>query len=155
MHVGYSPGMSERRIDRDAWAKVVRGFVDAASRGNKSAFARRVGMTTKTIDRWLASSVDVSEQSVRVVAEALDQNPMDLLVLLGYYRPDEMALAPPTRVDASQDPVVRAILDNPQLKDSERNALVRREVDRIEQDRARRLADFEFFLQQREARGTA
>lgn len=154
MHVGYSPGMPERRIDRDAWAKVVRGFVDAASRGNKSAFARRVGMTTKTIDRWLAGTVDVSEQSVRVVAEALDQNPMDLLVLLGYYRPDEI-VAPPARVDAREDPVIQAILDNRKLAESEKAALVKRELERIEQDRLRRLADYEFYLQQRDSRGTA
>lgn len=154
MHVGYSPGMAERRIDRDAWAKVVQGFVDAASRGNKSAFARRVGMTTKTIDRWLAGSVDVSEQSVRVVAEALGQNPMDLLVLLGYYRPDEIVATPPAPIDPREDPVIKAILGNGQLSETEKAALVKRELIRIEQDQARRLADYEFYMQQREARGT-
>lgn len=111
-HVGYSPGMSPRRVDREAWAKTIRDLVRGVSKGNKSAFARRVGLTTRTIDRWLAAEVDVSEGSVRQVAERLDISGIELLIAVGYYRPEELTLTAPTAPDVRQDPVIQAIVSS-------------------------------------------
>src|SRR5687768_6627020 len=72
MHVGYSHDVSERRVDRDAWADLVGKLVTGRTRGNKSAFARTVGVTARTLDRWLAGEVNVSEASVRAVARAFE-----------------------------------------------------------------------------------
>lgn len=151
MRVRYSADMAGRQIDRNAWASVVHDAIQRLDRGNKSAFARRVGLTTRTIDRWLGAAVDVSENSVRQIAEHTGQNPIDLLVTVGYYRPNELAGAAPAAVDPRKDPVIQLILADPTWTEEEKIVLVQRELDRIERERQQRLADYEWYLRQRNA----
>src|SRR6185436_18520115 len=81
-HVAYHLAMSGGRIDRDAWAREVDALAErfdpAPSGGsNKSAFARRIGRTRKTLERWAARSTDVSHDSVSAVLEALNLPPKE------------------------------------------------------------------------------
>jgi len=88
-------------------------------------------------------------QSIRSIADALQVDMQVALLAAG-----NLVTAPPP-VDPREDPVIRAILNNGRLTEAEKSAFVKRELDRIEQDQARRLADYEFFLQQREGRDSA
>lgn len=92
-HVVYPERVSE--IDRAAWASVVAELLAKESAGNKSAFARLIGVkSVQTIDRWLKGIVNVSEANVRQVARACGLNPGALLVRLGYYAADEISSRP-------------------------------------------------------------
>lgn len=53
--------------------------------GKKTELARRLSVSTKTVDRWLDGSVDVSEEKVRDVARAFSRDVGALLVKVGYY----------------------------------------------------------------------
>lgn len=146
MHVAYSAAMLGGRIDRGAWARAVRELLvrfDPGPRGdgNKSAFARRVGVTTRTIERWIAETNDVRFENVRSIIDALGLTPLEaseLLAGLGIHLGD-----PPAPQDPRTDPVIQEILNDPTLSDDDREELVRMQVERIEQDLARRRADFE------------
>lgn len=81
--------MATPRIDRAAWAELVATLVREESAGNQTHFGAAVGVDRKTVARWLAASVDVSEEKVRSVARALGVPARDLLVRVGYYRSDE------------------------------------------------------------------
>lgn len=87
--VRYGVLMTERReVDRTAWAAYVQRLVDQEARsgehGAVSRVARRVGVTPKTITRWLNSEVGVSLDSVGAVARATDTSTTQLLRDLGY-----------------------------------------------------------------------
>jgi transcriptional regulator with XRE-family HTH domain len=83
--------VSDPKVDREAWAAEVTRLIEQEARGNKSAFARMIGIQSiKTVDRWLAQSVNVSEESVRQVARALNLPVTPLLVKVGFLRPSEM-----------------------------------------------------------------
>lgn len=114
--------MAQRRIDRDAWANVIADLIRRLHRGNKSAFARQVGITTRTLDRWLAASVDVSEASVRQIAERIGRNPLDLLVMVGYYRAEELIAAPgePARPLMPELLVITNYLNDPAVSRAEK-----------------------------------
>ena len=72
-------------MDREAWAREVERLIGEESAGNKSAFARRIGVgSVKTVDRWLAQSVNVSEESVRAVCRALNLPVAPMLVKVGF-----------------------------------------------------------------------
>lgn len=60
------------------------------SEGNQTHFGAIVGVDRKTVGRWLAATVDVSEEKVRAVARALGIPAASLLVQVGYYSRDEM-----------------------------------------------------------------
>lgn len=161
MHVAYSVAMPAGRIDRDAWALAVQELTvrfDPGPRGdgNKSAFARRVGVTTKTMERWAKRETDVKIETVRALIDALKLNPQEggeLLARIGFHIG---VVQPPVPVDPRQDRVVQLILDDRRLTEDERTALVRRELDRIRREQDARQADYEWYLQQRrEERGTA
>jgi hypothetical protein len=149
--VGYDPGMGPRRIDRNAWATVIGGLVTTRARGNKSAFARQVGYTTRTIDRWLAAEVDVSESSVRQVAERMGRNPIELLVTVGYYRPDEVGIVPPPPPVIQEDPVIQLIQADPQWTPEERAGLMKREAELIAADVERRRQNYLWLAKQHRA----
>lgn len=85
-HVTYADQVSERRIDREAWANEVKRLIADEFDGNRAAFTRETKVGYKTVARWIDQSVDVSEESVRTVARALHIKPMDLLMRIGYYR---------------------------------------------------------------------
>lgn len=151
MHVGYSLGMPGGRIDREAWARELAALITRFDPGgpkgvgNKSAFSRRIGITTRTIDRWLACQVDVSAESVRAVAEALglpSQERAELLAKIGFW-----TTVAPVSPDPAKDPVILAIMADPYWTEEERVALVDREIKRIEADRERRREEYEWMLQ--------
>ena len=146
VHVGYSHGVAERRIDRDAWAGLVGKLVTGKSRGNKSAFARTVGVTARTLDRWLAAEVDVSEASVRAVARAFDLDAMELLVGVGYYRAEEV-MATERREPDPDDEAMRLIIDSdfpPRIK----MRMIQRLEELRERDRAREAEEVRWWIEQ-------
>lgn len=90
MYVRYPHDVSERKIDRDAWARIVAELITDECAGNKSEFARLVGVGHKTVTRWLLGQVNVSEEKVRDVAHAFDRPTREILVTIGYYSADEL-----------------------------------------------------------------
>lgn len=133
-HVPYAVGVDEREVDRAAWAKLIDQLILSKSRGNKAAFARLVGVTDKTITRWLAHSAAVSEESVRQVARACDINAMDALISIGYYdRAD---------IDSPLDEGEKAIMSAP-VPDAIRQRMLARYRARMEEARQRVLAETE------------
>lgn len=155
MHVGYSLGMPGGRIDREAWAHELTDLIarfDPGPRGdgNKSAFSRRIGLTTRTIDRWLSCQVDVSSDSVRAVAEALclpARERAELLAKIGFF-----ITTMPAAPDPREDPIIREILDDPSWTEEERALLVARQLERIEADLRRRREEYEWMVQQQKRR---
>ncbi|MGI5178641.1 hypothetical protein ACQEVZ_20125 [Dactylosporangium sp. CA-152071] len=105
--------MTDRRIDRDAWAELMTALIDSETRGKKAAFSRLIGVNTRTLDRWLAREVDVSEESVRSVARGTNRSPMELLIKVGYYRQDEVELGGPNTEPIDPDVLIilRALAD--------------------------------------------
>lgn len=92
-HVRYHRFVSEVKVDRDAWATVIADLIREETRGNKAAFARKIGVkTVKTVDRWLAKEVNVSAESVRSVARALGLSDLELLRKVGYVEADEATM---------------------------------------------------------------
>lgn len=120
MHVRYAADVAEGSIDREAWSKVVKQLIaqetgtPAKPEGNKSRFAALVKVTYKTVLRWTKQGSDVSEDSVRQVAQALHISPLELLVRVGYYTDSDLTAATratsPTAVDQS-DPALQVILE--------------------------------------------
>ncbi len=111
-NVRYAGDMSARRINREAWAAEVQQLITEETAGNRSRFAVLVGMSYKTVGRWLDCSVDVSEDSVRQVARALGINALDLLIRVGYYQPSDIQpAAPPVAAEVADDPALSAILE--------------------------------------------
>jgi transcriptional regulator with XRE-family HTH domain len=82
----------------------------AEAGGNKTRLADMIGVTSKTVDRWLKGQVDVSEQSVREVARRLRRDQVRLLVTVGYYEDGELRESlPPPPPSADDDPDAEAI----------------------------------------------
>jgi hypothetical protein len=136
------------QIDRDAWAEEVDALVkrfDPGPRGegNKSAFARRIGMTTKTLERWAARATDISPDSVRKILDGLQlshDEQAELLTRVGYYvtgMPE-----PPAVPDPRDDPVVQRILADRSLTEEQRVELVQIQLDRIKADLDRRTDEY-------------
>lgn len=141
------------RIDRDAWAREIDALVirfDPGPRGegNKSAFARRIGMTRRTLERWAARSTDISPDSVRAVAESLNlsqQEQIELLTRIGYLTgtmPD-----PPVYPDPREDPVIQHILADTRLTEAQRTELVKVQLQLIEEDVRRRRAEYDRLIE--------
>lgn len=129
-------------VDRDAWARTVRHLMDTETKGNASELARRVGVTTKTLYRWLGAEVAVSEESVRKVTRSLNYTPaqtIQLLLALGYYRADEFPPAAPEPED-SGDPEEQIIRDAGLSPSATRN-LIKRLRQMRERDAQRRAED--------------
>ena len=109
-HVRYGGEVAKRSVDREAWANVVAHLINQETSGNKSRFASLVGVTYKTVLRWINQQTDVSEESVVQVARAVGVKPMELLVRVGFYDPADLTAAeqPPT---VDNDPALDAILE--------------------------------------------
>lgn len=125
IHAGYSLGVGERKIDREAWAKLISDLIRTETRGKIAPFARLVGRDPRTVSRWLAAEMDVREDSVRAVARALNRSTMDLLVRIGYYSDEEVGTLPPPD-QLIVPPEVRHILEaiaDPDIPDDEKIAL--------------------------------
>lgn len=153
MHVAYSAAMPGGRIDRGAWARAVQRLIlrfDPGPRGdgNKSAFARRIGMTTRTIERWIGQVHEVKIETVRSVIDALHLSPQEsaeLLAEIGFHLATR-----PQRPDPREDPVIRQILDDPRWSEEERTELVQSQLDRIEADALRRQDEYDRYLRLRQ-----
>lgn len=110
MRVRYPYGVAGRSVDRQAWANTVSQLIEQETKGNKTRFASLVGVSYKTVLRWLACESDVSEESIRQVARALGVAPVELLVRVGFYAADELAATAPAA--AAEDPALREILES-------------------------------------------
>lgn len=141
----YHQAVADRPIDREAWAALIAALITSETKGKKATFARLVGVDPKTIGHWLAGNVEVSEQSVRRVAAALDRPPMDLLVAVGYYRPDELTQPPPEVAD-EPDPEIAAILAAP-VGPVQQKRMLELLFQMRERDRRRRMEDIAFLLE--------
>lgn len=94
MYVPYAEVMADRKIDREAWASEVAWLIREEAGGNKSAFARMVGLkSAKTVDRWLAGTVEVSQANVLAVCRALKIPPLGMLIKVGLMDPSEITQA--------------------------------------------------------------
>jgi transcriptional regulator with XRE-family HTH domain len=100
MHVLYPVEVGEPKIDRTAWAALVASLIQQESGGNQTHFGHAVGVDRKTVARWLAGTVDVSEEKVRAVARALGIEARGLLIQVGYYSADELPMAESRVADA-------------------------------------------------------
>ena len=109
--VPYPLDVSERKVDREAWASAVAVLIEQEAGGNKSAFARLLGGTisAKTIERWLNQTVNVSEESVRQVCRTFNIPLADMLVRIGYIRLDEIPVAEPSPLRAADERAIAAI----------------------------------------------
>lgn len=153
--VRYAVDVTARKIDRDEWARQVARLVTEETGGNKSRFAALVGVTYKTVNRWLRSEGSVREENVREVARALGISPADLLIQVGYYAEAELraprpASQPPT-TDIDDD-AVRMIVESklpPNMKRRmlERLRLIREARQTEESDEVR------FWIEQARAQG--
>jgi hypothetical protein len=117
---------------RDRWATVVQRILDEHCAGNKSAFARRVvidgrAINPRTVYAWLRGDMDVRESSVRAVAEGFELNPLELLVEVGVYTPEQRARASAQEFDEER----RLVLDSKELDNSQK-AFILQEIDRME-----------------------
>lgn len=116
---------------RDRWATVVQRILDEHCAGNKSAFARRVvidgrAINPRTVYAWLRGDMDVRESSVRAVAEGFELNPLELLVEVGVYTPEQRAQASAEQFDEERRRVLDSDLTNQQ------KAYILQELDRME-----------------------
>jgi transcriptional regulator with XRE-family HTH domain len=139
MRARYDLRMTGRDVDRAEWAKIVRELLDQHTRGKKAPLARRLGISEKTIDRWLDGTVRVSEESVYKVAAEFDLNPVDLLMLLGLVTRDEIPVYPSAVIDDEQ----RRVIDRDDL-DAEQKAYILAELEKM------RATDEELLAAQRE-----
>lgn len=146
IRVAYPLAVSERKVDRDAWAHEVALLIDQEAKGNKSAFARRVGIpSVRNIDRWLARTVNVSEESVRQVARALNLPVVELLIKVGYYRPGELPDSPaPQR---SGDDEARRVIEESNAPPSLKRELLEHLARQRAEHERQRLAEIERMLE--------
>jgi hypothetical protein len=154
-HVAYSLAMLGGRIDRDAWAEEINALIvrfDPGPRGhgNKSAFARRVGLTTKTLERWANRATEISTESARQVLDSLglpQSEQIELLTRVGYVEAGAMSFAvhhavEPAVPDPYKDDVIRQILNDPGLTERQRAELVQIQIERIDADLQRRREEY-------------
>ena len=143
-HVIYPRGVSEPKVDREAWAEVVARLIDEEAAGNKSAFARLIGVASvKTVDRWLARSVNVSEESVRQVARAVRMPVADLLILVGLLHPEDLTARPDST--GEDDAAIRLIEQSDAPPSLKRELIEHLLAQRAEHER-QRLAEAERML---------
>lgn len=127
-------------INREAWAELIGHLRQERAKGKTATFARLIRVDPRTVDRWLRCEVNVKEESVRALARALEINAVDLLVQVGYYEPAE--LSPPTYPDPRKDKVIQMILADPRLTEDRRAELVQLQIELIEADVQRRMAEY-------------
>ena len=144
VHARYPVGVAERKINRDAWARLVDSLVNTETRGKKATFARLVGVDPRTVSRWLNSEVDVSEESVREVARNLNRPPMELLVKVGYYSQADIPTITPRE---SSDPAIEEILAAPVTERQKAKMIERLQVMR-EAHREREVDEVRWWIDQ-------
>jgi hypothetical protein len=147
VRVRYSPGVSERKIDRAAWAALLVPLILSEAGGNKSKFCRTIGVSTRTLDRWLDMQVDVSEQSVRDVARALNRSAAEFLVRIGYYRHAE--LNPPATGPEEHDELIDLVLADERLSERDKVEIIEVLMERREHARQQLLRDAHWLINHR------
>jgi hypothetical protein len=154
------------RIDREAWAREIATLItrfDPGSQGNgnKSAFALRIKMTRQTVQRWLDKKTDITQDSVRQVFENLDLTQREQAEILGRvgYFPDGTSVTeipePPAKLDLYNDPVIKRIMEDPNLDEDTRLELVEVQARLIKEDRDRRQAEYDRLMSFRQGRRDA
>lgn len=109
-------------VNRQEWADVVRELLAEFTNGKKAPFARLVGVDVTTLGKWTRCDVSVSEAMVRQVAAKTNRNPIDLLIRVGFYTKEQM----PTRdIDDVIDDEIQLVLDNDELNDEQKAAIIK------------------------------
>lgn len=156
--VRYADPMPERRVDRVAWAGVIGQLIADEAGDNKSEFARIVGVTYKTVTRWLDPSKpgEVPLAAVIQVADAMHISPISLMLRVGYLHDAdlptppqlELAAAPaaPVAPDAHDEPM-QAIL-NAKFPPRIKMRMAKRLEALREEQRRRELDDVRWWLDQ-------
>jgi hypothetical protein len=131
--------VARAKVDREAWAHEVARLIQEEAKGNKSAFARMVGVASvKTIDRWLARSVDVSEESVRMVARQLNLPIADLLVKVGLLLPEDLQ-GSGTAIDSDAEAI--RVIEEADIPPSLKRQLIKHLREQREEHERQRLAE--------------
>jgi transcriptional regulator with XRE-family HTH domain len=139
---------------RDTWAAYATASREAAGL-NKSALARRLDVDRATVSRWETGATRPdSAETVVAFADLFGLDRDEALSAAGFRPGTTDAPARPAPLDPREDPVIRAILDDPRWSDDQREELVRMQLERIAQDLARRRAEYDWLARQ-ENRGTA
>lgn len=151
MRVRYASGVTDGGIDRDAWAQVVSQLLAAETGSNKTRFAELVGVTYKTVLRWVKGTSEVSEDSVRQVARALHISPLELLFRVGYYTVEDLDAATRVANDGTppveDDPALRVILDAA-IPPRTKQRMIQRLYELRERDAARQAEEARFWVDQ-------
>lgn len=105
--------------------------------------ARESGIHRSTIFRWLKGDGGITMQSIRAIASALGVDMQTALLAAG-----NSVTAPPPP-DPREDPIIQAILADPRWTEEQRTELVKAQIERMEQDLARRRAEYEMLRQYR------
>ncbi|MFC6017755.1 hypothetical protein ACFP2T_16260 [Plantactinospora solaniradicis] len=87
-------------VNRAAWAEVVQELLRTSASNNKSELARKLDVSSKTIDRWLDQTYAVKEANVRRAARVFHLDLGELFQRVGYYSADEVRSLPATDPDA-------------------------------------------------------
>lgn len=145
MRVGYAPDVSERRIDRDAWADEIKSLIATEAGGNKTRFGKMIDLSVKSIDRWLDREVDVREENVRRVCRALQIPVQDMLLKVGYYQPADFEQA---AVDqTTEDDRAATLIRDSDLSPAAKRQLLAHLAEQREAHEQQRLADAERMIE--------
>lgn len=142
----HAPMDADRTVDRAAWAEIVAEILRAETKGKKEPLARLLGVNVRTITHWLNQTAGVSEASIRQVADRTNRSAIDLLVRVGFYRPDEVTTAARPAVDPD-DEAQRLILESPFTPRVKARMLQRLEELR-DRDRKREADEVRFWIEQ-------
>lgn len=148
VHVLYPADMPPRpaAIDKDAWAALLRELIQQETGGNKAQFAVNIRVDRRTVTRWLAGDVSVSEESVRTVARELGLPIGDLLVKLGYYTEADLPSEPiAERLVVEDDDAIKLIRESGAPPSLKRELIEHLLAQRAEHER-QRLAEAERML---------
>lgn len=155
IRVPYPLAVSERKVDREEWSDEVGRLVEQEAAGNKSAFARLVGVSVKTVDRWLAGEVNVSQESVQAVCDALNLPAGPMLVKLGLIREQDIPSSGPAQLVA-EDQAAIEMIQGADITPALKRELLAHLRDQQGQHERQRLAEIERMIQlARRTRGRA
>lgn len=136
-------------INREAWAGVVGQLIHDETAGNTTRFAALVGVTYKTVRRWLKQETEVSEESVRQVARAVYASPLELLVRVGAYSAEDLAAPTEARqADAGDDPALQVILNAADVAPHMKQRFIRRLHELRAKDAERQVDEVNWWIEQ-------
>lgn len=147
MRVRYAHEVAGRSVDTAAWSELIAHLIAQETAGNKSRFGALVGVSYKTVLRWLAREGEVSIESVAQVADAVGVSPVELMIRVGYYRPRDLPEAEKRGPRDPDDEALRIILEA-----EFPNRVKMRMIQRLEQlrdrDRQREADEVRFWIEQ-------